>query len=163
MSYLNLVRIATGQVGVRPGQVNMVSSDTLATITAVGYLNRNGNLFKDIALSPTDIIECIYSYNSVTHTGNIVWLQPSLNLGIITLSEIFNPLMKSGEQVAVAGGAAAQTVTDAFCKTTSGVVASWNDTTNAVSIQKVAAGNGSFVVTSSGDPGASHINYIISN
>lgn len=69
--------------------------------------------------------------------------------------------MKNVAQAAVAGGAAAQTVTDAFCTTASCVVASWNDTTNAVSIQKVAAGNGSFVVTSSGDPGASHINYII--
>ena len=68
---------------------------------------------------------------------------------------------KSVAQVAVAGGAAAQTVTDAFCTTGSMVTASWNDTSNAVTIQKVAAGNGSFVVTSSGDPGASHLNYII--
>lgn len=69
--------------------------------------------------------------------------------------------MKSVAQAAVAGGAAAQTVTDAFCTSAACVIASWNDTTNAVSIQKVAAGNGSFVVTSSGDPGASHINYVI--
>lgn len=68
---------------------------------------------------------------------------------------------KSVAQAAVAGGAAAQSVSDAFCTSASCVVASWNDTTNAVSIQKVAAGNGSFVVTSSGDPGASHLNYII--
>lgn len=69
--------------------------------------------------------------------------------------------MKQVAQAAVAGGAAAQTVTDAFCTSAACVVATWNDTTNAVSIQKVVAGNGSFVVTSSGDPGASHINYII--
>jgi hypothetical protein len=69
--------------------------------------------------------------------------------------------MKSVAQAAVAGGAAAQTVTDAFCTSAASVIASWNDTTNAVSIQKVAAGNGSFVVTSSADPGASHINYVI--
>lgn len=70
-------------------------------------------------------------------------------------------VMKSVAQAVVAGGAAAQTVTDAFCTAGSMVTASWNDTTNAVSIQKVAAGNGSFVVTSSADPGASHLNYII--
>ena len=69
--------------------------------------------------------------------------------------------MKSVAQAAVAGGAAAQTVTDAFCTSASMVVASWNDTSTAVTIQKVAAGNGSFVVTSSADPGASHISYII--
>lgn len=71
--------------------------------------------------------------------------------------------MKVGKQVSVSGGAAAQTVTDAFCKTTSSVIASWNDTANAVEIKTVAAGNGSFIVTSTGDPGASHINYVIFN
>lgn len=69
--------------------------------------------------------------------------------------------MKAGAQVAVAGGNASQTVTDTFCTTTSTVIANWNDTTNAVEIKTVAAGNGSFVVVSTGDPGASHINYII--
>jgi hypothetical protein len=69
--------------------------------------------------------------------------------------------MKTVAQAAVAGGAAGQTVTDAFCTTGSMVTASWNDTSNPVTIQTVAAGNGSFVVTSSGDPGASHLNYII--
>ena len=69
--------------------------------------------------------------------------------------------MKSVAQAAVAGGAAAQTVVDAFCTAASNVIAVWNDTTNAVTIQKVAAGVGQFVVTSSADPGASHINYII--
>ena len=69
--------------------------------------------------------------------------------------------MKTVAQAAVAGGAAAQTVVDAFCTAASMVVASWNDTSNAVEIETVAAGNGSFVVTSTGDPGASHINYII--
>ena len=69
--------------------------------------------------------------------------------------------MKAGAIVAVAGGAAAQTVTDAFCTTTSCVIANWNDTSNAVEIKTVAAGNGSFVVTSTADPGSSHISYII--
>jgi hypothetical protein len=69
--------------------------------------------------------------------------------------------MKTVAQAVVAGGAAAQTVVDAFCTAGSCVVACWNDTTNAVTIQKVAAGVGSFVVTSSADPGASHISYII--
>jgi hypothetical protein len=64
-------------------------------------------------------------------------------------------------QAAVAGGAAAQTIVDAFCTAGSTVIGNWNDTTNAVTVQKVAAGNGSFVVTSSADPGASHFSYTI--
>lgn len=69
--------------------------------------------------------------------------------------------MKSVAQAAVAGGNAAQTVTDAFCTSAACVIASWNDTTNAAQIKTVAAGNGSFVVTSTADPGASHLNYVI--
>lgn len=68
---------------------------------------------------------------------------------------------KSVAGASVAGGAAAQTVTDAFCTSGSCVVATWNTQANAVSILKVVPGNGSFVVTSSGDPGASTLNYII--
>jgi hypothetical protein len=68
---------------------------------------------------------------------------------------------KSVAGAVVAGGAAAQTVTDAFCTSASCVVATWNTQANAVSIQKVVPGTGSFVVTSSGDPGASTLNYII--
>lgn len=71
--------------------------------------------------------------------------------------------MKVGKQVAVAGGNAAQTVTDAACISTSSVIASWNDTTNACEIKTVAAGSGTFVVTSTADPGASHLNYVIFN
>jgi uncharacterized membrane protein (Fun14 family) len=68
---------------------------------------------------------------------------------------------KSVAGASVAGGAAAQTITDAFCTSGSCVVATWNTQANAVSILKVVPGNGSFVVTSSGDPGASTLNYII--
>lgn len=69
--------------------------------------------------------------------------------------------LKTVAQAAVAGGAAAQIVVDAFCTAASMVTASWNDTTIAVTIQTVAAGIGQFTVTSSADPGASHLNYII--
>lgn len=79
----------------------------------------------------------------------------------LLVAESGTNLVKSVAQAAVAGGAAAQTVTDAFCTTGSCVIASWNDTTNPVDIQTVAAGNGSFIVTSSADPGASHLNYVI--
>jgi hypothetical protein len=69
--------------------------------------------------------------------------------------------VKSVAQAVVAGGNASQTITDTFCTTTANVIANWNDTTNAVEIKTVAAGNGSFVVVSTADPGASHLNYII--
>jgi hypothetical protein len=71
--------------------------------------------------------------------------------------------VKMVSKAAVAGGAAAQVVTDAAVVATSVVVANWNDTTNACQIQKVAPGSGSFTVTSTADPGSSHISYVVFN
>lgn len=71
--------------------------------------------------------------------------------------------MKSVAGASVAGGGAAQTITDAFCTTSSNVIGNWNTHANAVTVQKIVPGNGSFVVTSSGDPGSSTFNYIIIN
>lgn len=69
--------------------------------------------------------------------------------------------LKTVAGAAVAGGAASQNVVDAFCTAASNIVANWNTSTNAVTIQKVTPGVGSFTVLSSGDPGASTLNYII--
>ncbi len=69
--------------------------------------------------------------------------------------------MKTVAAAVVAGGAAAQVVNDAFVTAASNIVACWNTSTNAVSIQKVTPGVGSFTVLSSGDPGASTLNYIV--
>ena len=71
--------------------------------------------------------------------------------------------IKKVSKAAVAGGAASQTVTDAAVSATSVVLANWNDITNACEIETIAPGNGSFVVVSTADPGASHISYIVVN
>lgn len=70
-------------------------------------------------------------------------------------------VMKSEANIAVAGGSAANTVTDAFCTTGSTVVANFRDQTTPTNITTVVAGNGSFVVNTLIDPGSSHIDYII--
>ena len=69
--------------------------------------------------------------------------------------------MKAVAGAAAAGGAAAQSFTDAFCTSGSNVIGNWNTQTNAVSVFKIVPGNGSFVVTSSGDAGVGTFNYII--
>lgn len=69
--------------------------------------------------------------------------------------------VKSVAGAAAAGGNAAQSFTDAFCTSASNVVGNWNTQANAVSVQKIVPGNGSFVVTSSGDAGVGTFNYII--
>ena len=69
--------------------------------------------------------------------------------------------MKSVAGAAAAGGAAAQSFTDVFCTSGSNVIGNWNTQANAVSVLKIVPGNGSFVVTSSGDAGVGTFNYIL--
>jgi len=69
--------------------------------------------------------------------------------------------MKSVAGAAAAGGAAAQSFTDAFCTSGSNVVGNWNTQANAASVLKIVPGNGSFVVTSSADAGVGTFNYVI--
>lgn len=70
-------------------------------------------------------------------------------------------LMKQVAGAAAAGGAAAQSFTDAFCTTGSNVIGNWNTQANAASVLKIVPGNGSFVVTSSADAGVGTFNYVI--
>ena len=69
--------------------------------------------------------------------------------------------MKSVAGASAAGGNAAQSFTDTFCTSGSNVVGNWNTQANPVSVLKIVPGNGSFVVTSSGDAGVGTFNYII--
>lgn len=86
MSLLTLERIQIGQVAIKPGTVKMVSTDSLSTITTAGYLNGIGNQIPQVQLSPSDIIECLYSYNVSTDSGTFTFLRVSITNGVITLS-----------------------------------------------------------------------------
>lgn len=69
--------------------------------------------------------------------------------------------MKAVAGAAAAGGAAAQSFTDAFCTTGSVVIGNWVTQTNAAEVVKIVPGTGSFVVTSTADAGAGTFSYII--
>jgi hypothetical protein len=69
--------------------------------------------------------------------------------------------VKSVAGAAAAGGAAAQSFSDAFCTSASNVIGNWNTQANAASVLKIVPGNGSFVVTSTADAGVGTFNYII--
>lgn len=92
MSVFNISRIQLGEVGVKPGSLKMVSSDNLVTITSAGYLNNMGTqLLPSLAIAPSDVIECLYSYNVITDSGSLVYLQPSISGGVITLNSLNIP------------------------------------------------------------------------
>ncbi len=69
--------------------------------------------------------------------------------------------MKSVAEAAAAGGAAAQSFTDAFCTSGSVVIGNWVTQANAATVLTIAPGNGSFVVTSTADAGVGTFSYII--
>lgn len=69
--------------------------------------------------------------------------------------------MKAVAAAAAAGGAATQSFTDTFCTTGSVVVGNWVTQTTPAEIITIAPGNGSFVVTSTGNAGAGTFSYVI--
>jgi hypothetical protein len=69
--------------------------------------------------------------------------------------------MKSVAGAAAAGGAAAQSFTDAFCTAGSVVIGNWVTQTNPGEVVTIVPGAGSFVVTSTADIGAGTFSYII--
>jgi len=75
-----------GQVGVTPRRVQMVVTDSAATLTTANYLNQNGILPNTVY--KTDIFDIIYSYNTATQAGTYAQFLPSIaaSTGIITLS-----------------------------------------------------------------------------
>ena len=68
------------------GEIKIVTTDSLATVTAAGWLNRQGNVAKQLALKPMDLCRIVYNYNSVTRTGSYAEAFPSISAGVITLS-----------------------------------------------------------------------------
>lgn len=86
MSLLQLTRIEVGEVGILPGSVKMVSTNSLAEITAAGYLNGVGNQLPSVNLAPSDIIECLYNFNQSTGQGTYTLLTVSISNGVITLA-----------------------------------------------------------------------------
>ena len=87
MSY-SLTRISSGQVGVKPGRVSLVSTDSLAVITTAGYLQSNvDSQAYIVGLSPNDIVDCLYGYSSNIGSGTLASNMSVTNVkGLITLS-----------------------------------------------------------------------------
>jgi hypothetical protein len=79
----NLQRIAVGQVDVAPGELSLITTDNLATITSPGYLN---NQSLPTTVSYLDIVRALYSFVPGTG-GTYAEFQVSISAvtGVITL------------------------------------------------------------------------------
>ena len=130
------------------------TGNTTTTISNVAYGQASTLSFADVGSAAGRFLVA----NTATPftSGHLV---AASGTGGLTVDAGFQ--MKSVTAAVNAGGSATTTVTDAFCTALSTVVANWNTSANAVNIQKVTPGVGSFTVLSSGDPGASTLGYII--
>lgn len=91
MSVLQLYRVQVGEVGVVPGTVKMLTTDNLASVTTAGYLNNTGTMLAQVLLAPTDVIECIYGYNTSTGVGTYETFTVSISAGVVTLVAWVDP------------------------------------------------------------------------
>ena len=172
MAILDVKVFQIGEVGVQPQLVSILTNDTPSDIAVAGYLNKyqqnNPGLLNEtsmccvgtktsIGAATTELGWYEVSYNSSTKDWSLV---AAIAPGTI-IATTAGLLMKSVAGAAAAGGAAAQSFTDAFCTAGSNVIGNWNTQANAASVLKIVPGVGSFVVTSSANAGVGTFNYII--
>lgn len=151
--------ITVGNLQVDAGNITAGISGTAGTLISFPGTAANGTLILAAANAGG-------AFNTTISNGSMgqstVYTLPDILAstgGIVVSTAAVR--MKSVAGAAAAGGAAAQSFTDTFCTTGSNVVGNWNTQANAVSVLKIVPGNGSFVVTSSGDAGVGTFNYVI--
>lgn len=89
MSIISIQRIAIGEVGVNPGRIKVLTTDSLATITTAGYFN--GANLQGITIGPLDVLEIDYAYNASTGTASWAEFTPTFSNGIITIHAAVSP------------------------------------------------------------------------
>lgn len=112
--------VLPGQVGVIGAIKYMVTTDSLATITAAGYLNQI-----DLAVNPifsSDVLGITYLYNLNTNKGTFAFFTVSISNGVITLA----PTVSTG---------------DVLLPVVSGDIAVFNGTTGQIKDSAVAFSN----------------------
>jgi hypothetical protein len=146
--------IVTGVTGVTAGASGTAASVVSFPATAAnGFLALTavnaGGAFNTTISNGTMGQSTVYTMGDIgATTGGIVVATSAIR-------------MKSVAGATVAGGSSANTISDAFCTSGSNVVGNFNTQATPTSVLKITPGNGSFVVTSTLDPGASTFNYII--
>jgi hypothetical protein len=142
--------------------------DTLAQITAAGYLNDLNKKIKDhdsitINYSDTSTFPLNTGEATLFASGQVQY-DPVLNnwnwvpnaYPALGISDYY----VYSHTYAYAGGSASFTLSNSNIDPTSFVIARWQSSANPVSIKTVSPGLGMLTVVSTGDPGASVLEYI---
>jgi hypothetical protein len=83
MSIISITIDEAGQVGQSPRRNKMVCTDSLATITAAGFIN---SIFAPAPVLPSDIWDVTYLFNQSTNLGTYGEFLTTISGGVITLS-----------------------------------------------------------------------------
>lgn len=167
-NFSNLTLVTESLIGSAPSRFSGSTTDSFATLIAAGYLNDI-----QVKVKANDVFDINYLDNSnfPLDTGQSaafasfrVQYDPILNNWNLVPNSIPNSVVQAlGVRSALytnAGGSATTTVTDSLITPNSVVVARWKSSANSVSVETVLPGNGTLTVVSSGDPGASVLEYI---
>jgi hypothetical protein len=144
--------------------VRLSASDTLAEVQADGYITAQSSQIESLNMGSFewligDMVAVAASDGDSIFQFDGDDFSSLIPLPYVAASAPLN--MKAVRAAAAAGGAAAQSFTDAFCTASSVVVGNWVVQANAASVLKIVPANGSFVVTSSADAGVGTFSYII--
>lgn len=151
--------ITVGSLQIDGGNLTAGISGTAGTLTSFPGTAANGSLilaavnaggaFNTTISNGTMGQSTVYTMGDIgASTGGIVVATAAIR-------------MKSVPAAAAAGGAAAQSFSEAFCTSGSVVIGNWVTQTNAGQVVKIVPGNGSFVVTSTADIGSGTFSYIV--
>ena len=151
--------LTVGSVTATAGNLQAGSSGHAGTVSSFPATAANGSLilagvnaggaFTTTISNGTMGQSTVYSMGDIgASTGGIVVATSAIR-------------MKAVAAAAAAGGNAAQSFTDTFCTTGSVVIGNWVTQTTPQEVVKIVPGNGSFIVTSTGDAGSGTFSYII--
>lgn len=187
-NFNNVCQVTNALVGSAPIRWSASTPDNLGAITTAGYMNDRFKTIKandvweinysDTSTFPLNVGEAsTYGQFQVTYnsgTGNYSLVALTSGAASLAIANNLSEIATAGavDQAAAlgnlgvhaakftnAGGSATTSITDAKITTASVITGNWQSSTNAVTVQKITPGSGSFTVLSSGDPGSSVFAY----
>lgn len=152
MAILEFTCDVAGQINVNPRRIKIITTDNLATVTAAGWLNRQGQVLQGFSFYNTDVIDMNYSYNVATHAGTYGVFLPSVaSSGVITLS-----VWDSAGDVSFSGPASTVDALVVFSDVAGNIKAASTTTTLSQALvvaAPISSSTGNITSGSSGDAG----------
>jgi hypothetical protein len=161
LSYIAYVpSIAQQSIGVYSGKYTNAGGSTTITISDANITSSMVAEARFVSQANASIVQ------KVTVSTGTLTILCSANPGASVVSysaqlgsSALTALGMTASEYANAGGNATTSISDAAITASSVVTANWDTSANAVSIQKVTPTAGTLTILSSGDPGASSLNY----